>query len=200
MSWGEKILKSLVPTGLDKVGGKAGEVVKSVADGSAPKKIVDAGLNAAGRGAFDLAKKIVGTPTVEQRERNNPAINVLLNRLYGAAQGANITTQQSVNSLSTSFLLEPFDNPGLQAQHIANITQVITLNVQIENFMSTGNVAAANPIISQKNNLISYFNGRLLNRREIPVDQIVFNDLNILVKAKGITLQALNQALPLFST
>jgi hypothetical protein len=62
--------------------------------------------------------------------------------------------------------------------------------------MSTGNVAAANPIISQKNNLISYFNGRLLNRREIPVDQIVFNDLNILVKAKGITLQALNQALP----
>jgi hypothetical protein len=93
-------------------------------------------------------------------------------------------------------LLEPFDNPALQAQYIANITQVITYNVQIENFMSTGNVAAANPVISQRNNLISHFNGRLLNLRDIPVDQNVFNELNRLVKAKGITAAALGTALP----
>lgn len=54
-SFGKSFLKSLIPTGLDKAGGGIKKVVDSVADGSAPKKIVDAGLNATWKTMKSLA-------------------------------------------------------------------------------------------------------------------------------------------------
>jgi hypothetical protein len=103
MSFLKNFGKSLIPGSLDKAGGGIKKVIDSVADHSAPKTIVDAGLSAAGRGLLNVGKRVAGVQTTEQRERNNPAINALLNRLYGSAQGTNITTQQSVTVLLLLF-------------------------------------------------------------------------------------------------
>ncbi len=196
MSWADKFVRSLIPTGLDKAGGNVKKIVDSVTSGSAPKEMTDALLTTAGKGLLNLGKRAVGARTVEQRERNNPAINAILENIYGFAQGGIRTVDQSASSLSTNFLIQPFDNPALMPQYNANIAQVAVFNTQIETFMSTGNVVAANPIISQRNNLISYFNGRMLNLKQIIVDRNTFNELSRLLQNKNVTQAGLSSALP----
>jgi hypothetical protein len=195
MSFFKGLLGPLVPSKVEDVTKKVGDKLKGN-EKPLEQRMTDATIDGAAGLAGKGWEKIVGAPTVEQRERNNLAVNAVLERLYGFAQGGQRTTEQSVNSLSTNFLIEPFDNPTLLTQHNANIAQVAVFNAQIEAFMSTGNVVGANPIISQRNNLISYFNGRILNLKEIIVDRNTYNELNGLVKAKGITLAALSTALP----